>query len=184
LSYKTILDVQGIGSGFDVAAATYGGILYFVTGGEIIEEINIENIPLIIGYTGVKADTPTLVKMVNKKLLEEPNRISNIFDEIKKIVDLAKNQLKKQNWGKVGELMNKNQELLRQLEVSSRELESLITSALEAGAYGAKLSGAGGGDCMIAIAEEGEKAKVKKAIQRSGGIIIETEVPAQGVKTE
>jgi mevalonate kinase len=184
LSYKTVLDVQGIGSGFDVAVATYGGVLYFVTGGKTIQQIDVKNISLIVGYTGIKADTPTLVKMVNKKLLKEPERINNIFDEIEGIVDLARSELENQNWKEVGKLMNKNQELLRQLGVSSKELENLITSALDVGAYGAKLSGAGGGDCMIAIAKEGNEDNIKRAIQKSGGIIIETKIPAEGVRVE
>src|SRR3990167_8116123 len=34
-SYETVLDIQGKGSGFDVAAAVFGGTLYFVTGGKV-----------------------------------------------------------------------------------------------------------------------------------------------------
>ncbi|MBR9682777.1 MAG: hypothetical protein GOV02_03815, partial [Candidatus Aenigmarchaeota archaeon] len=32
ISYKTVMDIQKAGSGFDIAAATYGGSLYFFTG--------------------------------------------------------------------------------------------------------------------------------------------------------
>src|SRR3989338_2227690 len=53
LSYKTVLDIQGKGSGFDVAAAVYGGTLYFVTGGKIIEPLIIKELPLIVGYSGI-----------------------------------------------------------------------------------------------------------------------------------
>ena len=45
LSYKTVLDIQEKGSGFDVAAAVYGGTIYFLTGGEKIEPLNISNLP-------------------------------------------------------------------------------------------------------------------------------------------
>jgi mevalonate kinase len=184
LAYKTILDIQGVGSGFDLAAAIYGGILYFVTGGKLIEKIKVGDIPLVIGYTGIKADTATLVKMVNRKLKENPKKIKKIFDEIKKIVNLARIEIENKNWRKVGELMNLNQDLLRKLEVSSKKLENLIKAALDSGAYGAKLSGAGGGDCMIAIADRENFKNIKEAIKKAGGEIIEVKVPAEGVKIE
>lgn len=184
LSYKTILDIQGVGSGFDVAAAIYGGTLFFVTAGKIIKKIEIEEIPIIVGYTGIKADTPTLVKMVYKKLLEEPKKINKIFDESEKIVNLARIEMENSNWEKVGELMNLNQNLLRELSVSSRELENLIGAALNSGAYGAKLSGAGGGDCMIAIADRENYNSVARAIEKVGGKVIDAETQADGVKIE
>ncbi len=184
LSYKTVLDVQGLGSGFDVAAATYGGTLFFKTGGEIIEPINIENIPLIVGYTGIKADTPTLVRMVREKKSKEPDKINGIFDEMEKIVNLAKTEIENNNWKEVGRLMNQNQKLLRSLDVSSKELENLIKAASNAGAYGAKLSGAGGGDCMIAIADENDLGKIKQAIEKVGGSIIDAKIPAEGVRLD
>ncbi len=184
LSYKTVLDVQGLGSGFDVAAAVYGGVLFFKTGGEIIKLIDIKEIPLAVGYTGIKADTPTLVKMVAEKLKQEPKRINNIFNEIEDIVNLTEIQMKNKNWREIGKLMNKNQELLRELDVSSEELENLIKTCLDAGAYGAKLSGAGGGDCMIAIVDKNNLNKLREAIQKAGGEIISAKIPAKGVSIE
>ncbi|MCP6718460.1 MAG: mevalonate kinase [Patescibacteria group bacterium] len=183
LSYQTVLDVQGLGSGFDVAAAVYGGILFFVTGGKIIKPIEITDMPLVVGYTGVKADTPTLVKMVGEKLLKEPERINGIFNEIENIVNLAKVEIENKDWKKVGHLMNLNQDLLRKLGVSSKKLESLIKVALDSGAYGAKLSGAGGGDCMIVLSDRENLNSIKKAIEKAGGVIIETKIPAEGVRT-
>jgi len=184
LSYQTVLDVQGLGSGFDVAAAVYGSILLFVTGGKIISPIEITDMPLIVGYTGVKADTPTLVKMVREKKSKEPDKINNIFNEIENIVNLAKSEIENKNWEEVGKLMNLNQDLLRELGVSSKELENLIKVALDSGAYGAKLSGAGGGDCMLAIADKNDLDKIKQAIEEAGGIIIKTKIPAKGVSVE
>lgn len=184
LSYQTVLDVQGLGSGFDVAAAVYGGILLFVTGGKIISPIEITDMPLVVGYTGIKADTPTLIKMVGEKLLKEPDRINGIFNEIESIVNLAKIKVENKNWRKVGDLMNLNQDLLRRLGVSSKELENLIKAALDSGAYGAKLSGAGGGDCMIALADKENSNNVKRAIEKAGGKIIEAKIPADGVRVE
>lgn len=184
LSYRTILEIQGVGSGFDLAAAIHGGTLFFITAGKVIEPINVRELPIIVGYTGVKADTATLVKMVYRKLAEEPEKINRNFDESAKIVNEAKEQIQKSNWKRLGELMDLNQELLRELDVSSKELEKLISAAKSAGAYGAKLSGAGGGDCMIAISDEKNHKNIRKAIEKVGGKIIDAKLNAEGVKVE
>lgn len=184
LSYRTILDIQEVGSGFDVAAAIYGGTLYFVTAGKTIEPLEIENIPLIVGYTGIKADTATLVKMVSRKLKENPKKVSKIFDKSEEIVNLARVEMEDSNWEKVGELMKLNQSLLRDLDVSSDKLESLIKASLSAGSYGAKLSGAGGGDSMVAIARREDMSTVENAIEKAGGKIIKVKIQAEGVKID
>jgi len=182
LSYKTILDIQGVGSGFDAASAIYGGTIYFVKGGKTIEPVKVKELPLVVGYTGVKADTSTLVKMVGRRLVEEPNTINKNFDDAARIVNEARVEIERSNWKEVGDLMDKNHKLLRNLGVSSPELEKLIDISKKAGAYGAKLSGAGGGDCMIAIAEKEIHKDIIDAIECSGGKFIEVKLNAEGTK--
>ncbi len=182
IAFKTVLDIQGKGSGFDVAAAIYGGTLHFIAGGKLIKPLNIANLPLIIGYTGVKADTITLVNQVSDLAQKYPEIVDNIYSQILLLVEIAKKGLEKNRLEEVGEVMNINQGFLASLGVSSDRLSSLIYAARNAGAYGAKLSGAGGGDCMIALAPPAKVSAVKKAITAAGGQIIDIEVNAEGVK--
>ncbi len=184
LGYKTTIDVQGIGSGFDIAAADYGGTVYFLTGGKKIEPLDIKNLPLVVGYSGVKADTPTIVKSLSSKLQtpKTKSKIINLFDEITEIVEQAKIELVGQNWSELGKLMNKNQQLLEELGVSTEKLDKMCQAALAAGAYGAKLSGAGGGDCMIALVPEDKREDIEMAMAKAGGTIIQVKPHAQGVR--
>lgn len=184
LAYQTVLDVQGSGSGFDVAAAIYGGTLYFVTGGKTIVPLDIPPIPLVIGYTGVKADTATLVLQVADKMRSQPERVGRIFDAMAKLTEDAKLQMEEGDWQRVGTLMTFAQEYLRDLGVSSERLETLISAAKGAGAYGAKLSGAGGGDCMIAVTDEKNRKAVEDAITKEGGQVIHIACGARGVRVE
>jgi len=92
--------------------------------------------------------------------------------------------LEKGNWPRVGELMNINQGLLEALGVNTRELSSLIHACREAGAFGAKLSGAGGGDCMIALIDNQIKVKVGEAITDAGGRVLRVKLGAEGVRDE
>ncbi len=181
LAYKTVLDVQGLGSGFDLAAAIYGGTLLFVTGGKKIEPLKLKSLPLIVGYSGIKADTATIVKEVKARFEKQPKLLKNIYDGIELIVKDAKTALDKNDLEKVGLLMNQNQGYLETLGVSSPKLSAMIYAAREAGAYGAKLSGAGVGDCMIALAPEEKRKAVEKAIVNAGGQILKVEVNAKGV---
>jgi len=184
LSYKTVLDIQGKGSGFDIAAAVYGGTLYFVTGGKVIEPLNIKELPLVVGYSGIKADTVTLINKVKEKFANRQDRLDEIYNSIEVLVKEAKKAVLKSSWKKLGELMSKNQELLGELGVSIPKLDSMIKGALDAGAYGAKLSGAGGGDCMIVVCSENKKKLIGEGIVEAGGEIIDIKANAKGVEVE
>lgn len=184
LAYKTVLDIQGKGSGFDVAAAVYGGTLYFLTGGKKIEKLNLDSLPLIVGYSGVKADTVTLINAVKEKFVDDENRLNEIYSEIEDIVEKAKPEILNQNWEFVGSLMNDNQNLLKELGVSIDKLDKMIAGAINRGAYGGKLSGAGGGDCMIALGPSEKEDEIKSGIKSTGAQVIDIKTNAQGVRIE
>ena len=184
LSYKTVLDIQGTGSGFDVAAAVYGGTLYYVTPGKVIEPLNINSLPLIVGYSGIKFDTVTLVNQVSKLAEKYPQIIENVYSQIEKLVEQAKIALLNKDYTSLGELMNFNEGYLATLGVEGKKLADMIYGAREAGAYGAKLSGSGIGDCMIALSPEDKIKDLKKAVTDAGGVIIDIETNAEGVRVE
>lgn len=184
--YQVVLEVQGVGSGFDIAAALYGEVLYFVTGGKEIEKLKLvdNNLPIVVGYTGVKADTPTLIRQVGELKRKQSKKIEMCFNKITGMVKEAKERIEQGEWERVGGLMNENQEKLTELGVSSVELDRLIKGARRAGAYGAKLSGAGGGDCMIAIVEETNRKEVERVIEIAGGEVMKVRLGAEGVRVE
>ncbi len=184
MSYQVVQEIEGLRSGFDIAAAIWGGCLYFIGNGKVIEPIQVNDIPLIVGYSGIKADTPTQVAQVANLKRRNPQKTNRIFSEINKLVEKAKIAIIQKNWKQFGILMNSNQLFLRQLQVSTDKLELLISTALKAGAWGAKLSGAGGGDCMIAVAADDNKESVKLAITQAGGQVIEVETNVIGVRLE
>ncbi|HCS78380.1 TPA: hypothetical protein DIV55_01405, partial [Patescibacteria group bacterium] len=186
LSFQVISQVQGVGSGFDVAAASFGGTLYFKKAGTMIEPLPIswEGIELIVGYSGVKSNTVELVKRVAKLREHNERDFDSLMHAIGGIVTQAKEALLKKDWLQLGKLMNVNQDYLRKLGISTKILEKPIQAAMRAGALGAKLSGAGGGDCMIALVDLAHKAAVEHAITQAGGTIIPVSIHAPGVCEE
>src|SRR3989344_1439341 len=71
LSYQVTIAIQGVGSGFDIAAAVCGGTLFYVYGGKIIKPLKTEQLSLVIGYSGIKADTPSLIRRVRETYEKE-----------------------------------------------------------------------------------------------------------------
>lgn len=184
LSYEIVLDIQGKGSGFDVAAAVFGGTLYFLTGGKIIEPLNIGSLSLVVAYSGIKADTVKLINEVKERFTNNSKRLDEIYTAIGSIVEKAKEALLKNDLATVGKLMNENQILLAELGVSIPKLDSMINAARRTGAYGAKLSGAGGGDCIIVLAPQEKGFNVEQAIISVGGEIIDVKSNEEGVRVE
>lgn len=183
-SHEINLFIQKVGSGYDIAAATYGETLYYLTGGQIIEPLEISSLPLIVGYSGLKASTPALINQVKTEIGKNPKKIKHIFEEMKKLVDQGKWFLLQQNLSQFGELMIRNHQLLQQLGVSTVKLDAMVKAAMEAGAWGAKLSGAGGGDCIIILASEENREAVETAVEKVGGEVIRVTTNVEGVRTE
>jgi mevalonate kinase len=184
LCYRAVIDVQGVGSGFDIASAIWGGTLYYVPPAQVVRKITINELPFVVGYTGIKADTPTLVRMVQSLHDDERERVSSWFGQIERLVNKAEAAIAKNDWQELGSLMMKNQSILRKLQVSSRELNRLNRAAVKAGAFGAKLSGAGGGDCMLAVVSDEARPRVKQALELAGGEVLEVSLNAEGVRLE
>ena len=181
---KIVLEVQKKGSGFDVASAIWGGIIFFQKNGEIIESISLKHPPLVIGFSGHKADTVSMIALVGKKYKTHRNGVETIFQNINDLVLKAKEAIIEKDWKRLGVFMNFSQSYLENLGVSTDRLNQLITQARQNGAYGAKLSGAGGGDCMIALVSSERKKQIVKALELAGGEIINAGLSRQGVKVE
>jgi mevalonate kinase len=171
LAYSAVLDAQGKGSGFDVAAAIYGGTIWFEMGGTAIEPVDAPELPFRIGYSGAKVSTRRFVDGVEQIRERNPLIVERIFDTIGAIVVQARTALELGDWGKLGDLMDLNQGLLDALGVNTPALAQLIFATRSAGALGAKLSGAGGGDCMAALAPNGAQTSVDQAIRQTGTLV-------------
>jgi mevalonate kinase len=184
MAYHVTLLIQGVGSGFDIAAATFGGTIEYVVGGKVMEPLGISGLPLVVGYSGIKADTPFYIRKVEEAFRSKKADMIKIFDSIQHLVEKARNAFSCANMQNAGTCMTANHILLQQLGVSTGRLDEMVTASINAGAWGAKLSGAGGGDCMIALVDNERRASVERAIEGAGGEIIPVTLHARGVSVE
>jgi mevalonate kinase len=102
----------------------------------------------------------------------------------REIVSRAIEAFKENDLETLGSLMNINHALLYGIGVSDESLEWLTNAARKAGALGAKLTGAGGGGCMIALSRNERLEQVLEAIQRAGGRPFMTRKTDEGVRIE
>ncbi|MBN1284299.1 MAG: mevalonate kinase [Anaerolineae bacterium] len=188
LGFAAVLDVQGgIGSGFDVAAATYGGTLYYAGRGAEIVPLPGPPPPLVVGYSGIKAPTTRLVQHVAALRARRPEAMDAGMRHVDDLVGEAQAALLDGDYAQLGRIMDTNQAWLDTLGVGTAALDKLITAARRAGAYGAKLSGAGGGDCMIALVNDATRPRVERAIAQAGvpgAEVLRVEMGAPGVQVE
>jgi len=184
MAYESERLVHGTPSGIDPAIATYGGTLQFQKGKDFAS-LNVQtNIPLVVGNTKIERSTGELVAMVSR-MREHYPIIANLIIRIGgKIALDAVEALRKGDLQTAGELMNINHALLCAVGVSHESLERLVYAARKGGALGAKLTGGGGGGCMIALAEAGKLKRVVKAIERVGGSAFVARKTDQGVRIE
>ena len=88
----------------------------------------------------------------------------------------------KSDWVRLGKLMNENHAIQRDLGGSGEENERLINAALDNGALGAKLAGAGDGGTIIALHPEPEQ--LGTLLRNAGASRILHLQPVEGARLE
>lgn len=170
-------------SGIDQSISAYGGVLSYRKS-EGILRLRIESaVPVVIGNTGVSRNTGKLVDNVWVRVEQVPSVMKPLIEAAGKLTNQAIDALKRGDLEEMGLLMNVNHGLLTALGVSSEELDRLIYAARRGGALGAKLTGAGGGGCMVALTRVERKEAVARSISDAGGAPMIVEKEDQGVRS-
>ena len=169
-------------SGIDNTAATYGGLMWFkknvVGGPDKIERLHMRKpIEIVIGSSGKVANTKAMVEGVAERKKRNPSKYDQIFKQAEGLAVAGRRALEAGDLKKLGDLMNENHRLLQEISVSSKELDGLVDLARRQGAFGAKLTGGGGGGCMVALTPGKElQGKVASAIKNTGLEVLSTKI--------
>jgi len=168
LAYEIEKIHHGTPSGIDNTVVTYEQPVYFIKG-QSAEIFSVAKpFTIVIGDTGIRAPTKESVGDVRIAWQADPEHYERLFAAAGSIAKTARQAIEKGHPEWLGPLMNENQELLVEMDVSSPELDRLIYTAKEAGAIGAKLSGGGRGGNLIALAKVEQADIVAKALQTAG----------------
>ncbi len=158
--------IHGKPSGVDNNVSTFGGVMSYDREEGIKRHKLDAEIPFVIGNTRKKRSTKKMVEGVAALKEHNPKVMDDVIDSMGDISRDGLDALMSNDIFRVGDLMNINHGLLAGIGVSTMKLEILVHTARQNGALGAKLTGAGGGGCMIALAEEMDISEIERAIRR------------------
>jgi mevalonate kinase len=147
---------------------------------EMSPPINSDDVYLVIGNTGVHAPTGKQVAKVAEMLQQDPSRMKEI-DTIGQIARRGIKALKEGDFAAVGRTMTENQLMLSSIGVSSPQLDNLIKAASPS-SLGAKLTGAGGGGCMVALTRNPKETS--DAIELAGGRTLISRLGSSGLSVD
>lgn len=166
---------HGNPSGVDVAVSARGGCVMFqrpfpVAAPPTIERVRVNQaIHLCIGHSGQASSTKSMVESVARIRERRPETTTRTFDAIHTLVKNARLAIEDYDLPAIGQLMDLNQMLLSGLFLSTPEIEQMCATARSAGAFGAKLTGAGGGGCVVALVENAARGAEVLAAWKTDG---------------
>ena len=179
LTYEVEKIHHGTPSGIDNTVVAYEKPVYFVRQQpqNKIEIFSVKRpLHILVADTGVRSSTKIAVGDVRRHWQADTARFETLFDGCGRIADTARTAIEAGDIAHVGRLMTANQQLLQEMTVSSPELEALVAAARQAGALGAKLSGAGRGGNIIALVDDGGETAVSEALVAAGAKSVLTTV--------
>ncbi len=202
-----------VGSAFDVAASTYGNVIVYkkfdaewligklktetvknITNGKWpgfhAEKLGIpEEMVLLVGWTKESASTSAMIKQMQSFRQSDKAGYDRIYGDISSVVEGLIDAIRENDHENILKMIVRNEELLRELtkksgvNIETHGLRLLSETAAKYGCAG-KLSGAGGGDCGIAVCfSKANARKVREAWIKAGLYIIDASID-DGVRQE
>lgn len=162
--------LHGKPSGVDQATCIHGGTIQFSRPSNI-EQVKVRTDPvLLLCDTGVHHQTKALVGSVVRRSRAEKASFLEFVQQVREISAGVRKALETGDEHDLGELMSLNHELLQKIGVSHPKLDHLVAVAKREGALGAKLTGAGGGGCIVAICPSGvARKRIARSLMKAGG---------------
>ena len=173
----------------DYRPAYYGGVsaVEFDVAGvhRVALDLNLIELEqrLILAYTGSSRQSAVNNWTVMKTHLDGDAKVFDHFEQIRDIALSMRQALLSSNWTAVGQLITAEWEARKQLTpgITTETIDQLIFNAQEAGALGAKICGAGGGGCLVCLAESSAVQNVEKALTNSGAEVLKCAIDTEGL---
>jgi mevalonate kinase len=148
-------------SGADSTVSTYGGIIEYDKESGFNKIESSPSLHLVIANSKQTHSTSKVVSKVKRFKEENEQVFSELCENESKLIETVRQALKDNDLSVIGKCMSENQKYLEQIGVSNDKLQSMIKIAKET-CYGAKLTGAGGGGCIIALTDESNLKKLQE----------------------
>ncbi len=174
----------------DYYPAMYGGVsaVHLRTSGIVHEAIPVPLAEMderfVVFYTGAPRKSGINNWEVFKQHINGDQRVVQNFTEISHIAQAMHQALAGQRWDDVERLIRAEWTLRRTNApgITTPLIDKLIAAARKHGARAAKVCGAGGGGCVIALIEKGTRRKVENAVRENGGQPLSFQVARHGLR--
>lgn len=176
-------EVHGRPSGIDPAVCAHGGVILFRPGSRPKKVVLDAPRTLIISFSGRNRSTRGQIGRVSLMKERYPDFFSRLADAVSELSLSAAEKLQKGDMKGLGNLLTINHAVLGSLGVSNDTLDRMIDLLASMGSYGAKLTGAGGGGSVVAVAPEGKEKSIVSGLTARGFETFRVRVPAEGVKS-
>lgn len=176
---EIVRTVQGLGSGADVAACVLGGLVNYCQEPLTAEKLEF-NHPLTLVYSGSKTPTAVAVKKVTANFADQPAVFKELLQGINNCAQQGIKAVRHNDELVLAQMMNQQQKLMQALGVNTPVLESIVNNLrAESSILGAKISGSGLGDCVVAVGTLTERHVLPAGTQN-----IPIQIASQGVLCE
>jgi len=167
-------------SGADCTVSTYGGIIEYDKE-QGFRKINFEpKFNLVIANSKKTHSTNVIVSKV--RIFKEQNEeiFSSICKDESKLIESVNLLLKSNDMNALGKSMSENQTYLERIGVSDEMIQSMIKTASET-SFGAKITGAGGGGCIISLTDKSNSLKTIQNLKNNHFECFSVDIDSHGL---
>jgi len=170
LSYLIEREDLGIECGrMDQYAIAYGGVSYIDTGPNPgVETIPVSSLPVIVADTQDTHNTQEIQEWLQNRLRANDKVLIDSLMRVVDFVEEGKLALLRNDLEFLGNLMSDQQKEENIMGTATERLNLFSKTAINAGAWGAKQMGAGGGGCVVALCPPERKPKIQRALEALG----------------
>ena len=152
-SLTSIRSIQGLASGTDAAASIWGGVVAYRAEPREYTKLS-HQIPISVVYSGFKTPTVDVINLVESRRQKNKDDFEQMFDRIDESVGEAIEAVERQDWQRLGAILDENQTIMSRMGVSTQELNDILTRMRDhPNLLGAKISGSGLGDCILGLGQ-------------------------------
>ena len=185
--------VIGVPTGVqDYRPAMFGGIASVEMGPAGVTRSALDVEPeelgarIVLVYTGQSRNSGINNWEVTKRHIDGDRSVIDLFDDIADVARAMREALETSTWDEVGRQLAREWTLRKQLApgVTTPAIDALVDHGLNAGAWGAKVCGAGGGGCLLFLADPSSVPAIQRTLAKAGASVIDALIDSEGLLVE
>jgi D-glycero-alpha-D-manno-heptose-7-phosphate kinase len=141
---------------------------------------------LVLVYTGATRNSGINNWDITKRHIDGDRAVYRSFATIRDIAVAMRQALERNDWAAFGQLVDEEWNNRKQLApgVTTPTIEALLSEARAAGARSGKICGAGGGGCLLCVAEPDVVPAVRRALAAAGARVLDFHIELKGLTVE